>query len=150
MMIRFLTLAALSWTLTATLPAAQELQDFGASASVWLNDYRASNDRSAVTVSSRLTQAAAVHARDMARRGFFSHQGSNGSSVADRARKEGYRYCFVAENIAKGQRDLGEVLQGWSRSKGHRRNMLSREVQEFALVRAPGNIWVMVMGRPGC
>jgi len=133
-----------------TAADAQELRDVSASARTWLNDYRASKGRAALAVSPRLTQAAVAHAQDMAKRGFFSHQGSDGSSVAERVRQQGYSYCFVAENIAKGQRDLGTVLQGWAGSKGHRRNMLSREARDFALVRGPDDIWVMVLGRPGC
>ena len=35
-------------------------------------------------------------------------------------------------------------------ARGHRRNMLSREAQDFALARAPGNIRVMLLARPGC
>lgn len=129
---------------------AQSLQDVSESATQWLNAYRAQHGGSQVRVSPRLTKAAAAHARDMAKNGFFSHSGSNGSSVADRVRQQGYGFCFVAENIAKGQRDLQAALSGWANSKGHHRNMVHTSVAEFAVVRGPDNIWVMVLGRPGC
>lgn len=35
-------------------------------------------------------------------------------------------------------------------SPGHRRNILDGEVTEFGLVRGPGDLWVMVLGRAGC
>jgi uncharacterized protein YkwD len=102
-----------------------------------LNALRAEKNRPPLGWSAELEQAAAAHARDMAARGYFS-------------RAAGYGWCFVAENIAKGQPDLASVLSAWQGSRGHRRNMLSRDVQEFALARAPGNIWVMLLARPGC
>ncbi len=63
---------------------------------------------------------------------------------------QGYGFCFAAENIAKGQTSLKEVMQSWANSSGHRKNMAHRKVTEFALARANGNIWVMVLGTPGC
>jgi len=113
-----------------------------------VNDLRASAGKAAVAYSPNLERAAQAHARDMARRGFFAHQGSNGSSVSDRVTAQGYKWCFVAENIAKGQRDLRQVMQSWTTSKGHYKNMVHRSVREFGLARAKGNIWVMVLASP--
>lgn len=115
-----------------------------------LNRYRASMGLAPVSASRKLRKAAESHASDMARNGFFSHTGSNGSSIGERVRRQGYRFCFVAENIAKGQETLADVMQDWANSPGHRQNMLNRKATEFALVRMPDNIWVMVLGQPGC
>ncbi|MBW4707529.1 CAP domain-containing protein [Roseobacter sp. YSTF-M11] len=115
-----------------------------------LNSFRAANNRAALSYSDLLETAALRHARDMAAWEFFDHRGSDGSDVAQRVSRTGYRWCVVAENIAKGQATLQEVMSGWANSRGHRRNMLSREVTEFALVEAPGRIWVMVLAAPGC
>lgn len=62
----------------------------------------------------------------------------------------GYGYCRLAENIAKGQRSLAEVMRSWANSPGHRRNMTLRDVTEAALVRTSDDVWVMVLGLPGC
>ena len=97
-----------------------------------------------------LEETAKVHALDMARNGFFSHAGSDGSTVMDRARTQGYRACAIVENIAKGQRSVTEVLGAWIESPPHRRNILMPELREYGLVRAPGNIWVLVLGKAGC
>jgi uncharacterized protein YkwD len=115
-----------------------------------LNAFRAKERRAPVTVSPTLEKAARRHADDMAANGFFSHSGSDGSSVGDRVRAQGYGYCLVAENIAKGQKSLARVMESWANSRGHRKNMLHRDVTEFALVRGRGDIWVMVLARPGC
>lgn len=115
-----------------------------------LNELRAQHGLVPLGWSRRLEKAAREHAKDMQHRGFFSHQGSNGSRVGDRVRKRGYRWCAVAENIAKGQPSLLSVMSSWRGSPGHRKNLLHGQVSEFALVRAEGNIWVMVLARPGC
>ncbi|MGJ8618233.1 MAG: CAP domain-containing protein [Sulfitobacter sp.] len=113
-----------------------------------VNDLRTNAGKAAVAYSPVLERAAQAHANDMARRGFFAHQGSNGSAVSDRVSAQGYKWCFVAENIAKGQRDLQQVMQSWTTSKGHYKNMVHRSAREFGLARAKGNIWVMVLASP--
>ena len=129
---------------------AQDTTDRSAAARDWVNSFRAERGLSPVSLSDRLTRAASIHAADMARKGYFSHTGSDDSSVGDRARRAGYGFCFIAENIAKGQRGLDAVLNGWAGSSGHRKNMLAPQARELAVVKAPGRIWVMVLGRDGC
>ena len=130
--------------LSATLAAAD------AQKTKALNSVRASAGLSALRYSSTLEAAAVRHANDMLRARFFSHTGSDGSSVAQRVARAGYSWCFVAENIAQGQPSLSQVMKAWAASPAHRANMLSREVTEFALVQGDGYIWVMVLARPGC
>lgn len=115
-----------------------------------LNAFRAELGRPALSRSEALDAAAQGHARDMAENGFFSHTGSTSGSLGDRVRAQGYGFCFVAENIAQGQTSLTDVVQSWADSRGHRRNMADRRATEFGIARAPGNIWVLVLARPGC
>lgn len=115
-----------------------------------VNTARAGAGLAPVAYAPALEQVAQAHARDMARTGFFSHEGSDGSSVGERARRAGYGFCLIAENIAKGQGDLRSVMADWMASAGHRRNILQDRATEVGLARADGNIWVMVLGRPGC
>lgn len=130
--------------------AQAQMTDLGGAAQGWLSQVRAQEGRGALKPSAQLTRAATAHAEDLARSGRFSHEGSNGSSVGQRVRKQGYKFCFVAENIAKGQGSLQEVLEGWMASPGHRRNILAEQAVEFGLVQGPDSLWVMVLGRPGC
>lgn len=130
----------------ATVAAAEDLSG---KAQAQVNSLRAGAGLAALSVSPALSRAAEGHARDMTQNGFFSHTGSNGSGVGDRARAAGYGYCFIAENIAQGQRSLDAVFRDWMNSTGHRRNILSDGAREFALVR-DGATWVMMLGRPGC
>ncbi len=115
-----------------------------------VNRLRQEAGRPPLRWSPQLAAVAQAHAEDMARAGFFSHSGSDGAGVGQRLERAGYGWCAAAENIARGQRDLAEVIAGWQGSPGHRRNMLSREMSELGVARAAGNTWVMVLARPGC
>ena len=130
--------------------AKKNVQNVSEPAAVSINAVRAKHGQMALSPSEKLTRAAKVHAEDMIRKGFFSHTGSDGSTIGTRAAAQGYGYCVIAENIAKGHLDVKDVLTAWMKSKGHRRNILNAEVTEFALVRGQGDVWVMVLGRPGC
>ncbi|WP_299045627.1 CAP domain-containing protein [uncultured Tateyamaria sp.] len=113
-----------------------------------VNAERAAQNRAPLVYDRSLEAAAEAHAQDMARSGFFSHTGSDGSDIGQRLTRAGYRYCFGAENIAAGQRSLTEVMAAWMGSRGHRRNILHRDAKAVGLAQAPGNIWVMVLAAP--
>ena|SRR5271168_2489872 len=49
----------------------------------------------------RLAAAARSHSEDMARKGYFSHQGSDGSMPSTRVSRAGVQWRGTAENIAK-------------------------------------------------
>ena len=113
-----------------------------------INAERADNRRNALTYDTRLEAVARAHGQDMARNNFFAHSGSDGSDIAKRLKRGGYRWCFAAENIAVGQRNLGTVMAAWMASPGHRRNILNRKAQQVGLARVSGNRWVMVLAAP--
>jgi uncharacterized protein YkwD len=125
------------------------VRDISAQALNIVNDYREANGLHRLTLNKRLSATAAVHARNMSKYDFFAHNGPGRSTPGRRARSQGYQYCHIAENLAKGQKSLDVVMRDWINSPSHRRNLLDRRVQEFSLVRAPGDIWVMEMGVRG-
>lgn len=114
------------------------------------NQYRAQYGLPPLRVSTNLEKVAELHGRDMIRNRFFSHAGSDGSDIGDRALRAGYRYCVIAENIAQGHRSARDVAKGWMKSPGHRRNMLDSSVTEIGVTRGQGNTWVMVLGSQSC
>jgi uncharacterized protein YkwD len=105
-----------------------------------------------LTLSTPLGQAAQAHAIDMARNQFFSHTGSNGSSMASRARAVGYAYSYVGENIGAGYVSPEAAVRAWMNSAGHRANILNPNYTEigFGYTNASGgqyrNYWVQVFG----
>jgi len=134
----------------AGLAGQAALAGGGAAAQAWINTVRAAEGRAPLAVSAALGRAALAHARDLARSGRFGHTGRDGSSVQDRVRREGYRHCFVAENIAKGQATPEDALRGWMASPAHRRNLLDPRAEAFGMARGAGRVWVLVLGRDGC
>ncbi len=113
-----------------------------------LNAFRAERSLRPLVRNARLDRAAKAHATDMAQRGYFSHQGADGSSAGDRIGRAGYRACGWAENIADGYASEAAAFAGWQGSAGHRRNMLGRNYTEYGLANTGGK-WVMVLAR-GC
>jgi uncharacterized protein YkwD len=64
-----------------------------------INAYRAQNGLPPYNSNSNLARAAQSHANDMACNNFFTHTGSNGSTIQSRATASGYVYSFVTENV---------------------------------------------------
>jgi uncharacterized protein YkwD len=120
-----------------------------------VNRERASHRLAPLRASPILERAAQGHADDMLSRGYYGHASPEHTMVLGRAREAGYVADSVGENIAKGQRSVEEVMEGWMASKEHRKNILNPMFTEagFGIVlgRMPeGNevLWVQVFGRP--
>jgi len=133
-------MALVIWVQTASA-------DTAATASI--NAIRASMGMPALSYSNTLEKTARAHAADMNRKGFFSHKGSNGSTVGKRAKRAGYRWCLISENIAKGQKSLTEVMVAWRDSPPHYQNLVRGGISEFAVAQE-GDVWVMVLGARKC
>ena len=112
-----------------------------------MNQQRSSAGLPAVSRSRQLDRVAMGHAQDQLQRGFFGHQGSNGSNVHARIMAAGYDSCLSAENIAMGQTSEAAVMGDWMASSGHRANILHPRAEQFGFARA-GDHWVMVLARP--
>merc|ERR1711963_974193 len=63
-----------------------------------VNAERRKTGAPALCLNGQLTRAAAVHSADMRKNGFFSHTGSDGSSVGVRVSREGYSWCCGREH----------------------------------------------------
>lgn len=105
-----------------------------------------------LTWNEELAAAAELHSNDMASNNFFSHTGSDGLEVRDRAENAGYAWRAIGENIAAGQLDQGEVHQGWLDSEGHCRNIMNEVFTEVGAACVNntnsdfGNYWTVVFG----
>lgn len=95
-----------------------------------LNLLRKRNNLAALTQESRLNKVAQEYACKLASTGHFAHVGPEGSTIVTRAGDKGYKYCALAENLAKGQRNLREVMIGWVKSPGHLKNLINKDVTE--------------------
>jgi uncharacterized protein YkwD len=88
----------------------------------------------------KLSRAARAHARDMAKRNYFSHDTLGGGTFVDRIRRAGYlkgaRSWVVGENLAwgsGGQSRTRVITEMWMNSPGHRANILNPSFREIGI-----------------
>lgn len=119
-----------------------------------VNAYRTQKGLKPLRLNPKLSDAALAHSRDLAKSDRISHFGSDGSDTWDRVRRTGYGARMTAENVGTGQASLGEVLQGWQKSRDHNANLLLADAEEMgiAVVHNPDTrfktFWTLVVGAP--
>ena len=89
-----------------------------------------------LNLNSVLSKAAQLHAEDMARHQLMQHEGSDGSSPAQRVTRQGYRWKAVGENVAAGAGTAAEVVDGWLHSPGHCANIMNPMFTEMGIAYA--------------
>ncbi len=90
-----------------------------------VNKYRRSKGLSVLQMNSVITTEAEKHSRNMARgRTPFSHSGF--SSRVNRISNQIGGVSRSAENVAYGYMSAKEVVKGWLRSPGHKKNIVGR------------------------
>jgi uncharacterized protein YkwD len=98
-----------------------------------------------------LGSVAEMHARDMARHGRMAHEGSDGSTPAQRLTRAGYGWRTVAENVAAGDTSADAVMRTWLASPGHCANLMNPDVREMGIAWAfepsspKGTYWVQLL-----
>ncbi len=90
------------------------------------------------------------HAKDMAKRNYFSHTSQDGRSMEDRIVFAGYTFkgfksFAIGENIAQGQQSIAEVMDGWFKSEGHCKNLMNRDFKEVGVAQY-NDYWVQDFG----
>jgi len=106
-----------------------------------------------LSASPKLNDAAAGHARDMARRNYFEHRGTDGTQPKDRVLRAGYQPRLTGENIAFGPESAEEVVAGWLASPGHCANIMDARFQHIGVGLSTGRgrgriYWVQNFGAP--
>lgn len=96
-----------------------------------VNEERAKNGLSALTVNYTALSAADVRASEIA--GTFSHTRPNGTKCFTALDEAGVSYMGAGENIAMGQRTPEEVMEAWMNSSGHRANILNSSFKQIAV-----------------
>lgn len=87
-----------------------------------------------------LDRAAAGHARDMVRRGFFDHVSPSGSTPAQRAHSAGFSGTSIGETIAwsSGAATPASIVRMWLHSPPHREVLLARAFDALGIGIARG------------
>lgn len=102
-----------------------------------LNAERRSQGLSELEWNDDVAAVARLHSQNMAEAKFFSHRGSDGSMVDDRADRMGLgAWRTIGENIAytRGYDDpAGLAVEKWMESTAHRKNLLGGSWKESAV-----------------
>ncbi len=103
---------------------------------VLINQYRAQNGLSPLTISTNLNRAAAWMVEDLATNRYFSHTDSLGRSPYQRAIDCGYP-SGAGENLAAGSTwsTAQAAFTAWQNSPGHNQNMLTPYYQQIGIAR---------------
>lgn len=92
-----------------------------------------------------LAKTAYLHSKDMNDKNYFSHTGKDGSDPGDRMERQGYNWRTYGENIAKGYANEKAVVEGWIKSEGHCKNIMSPNFKEMGIGKE-GDYWTQVFG----
>jgi len=125
------------------------------------NAFRRTHKLPALEPNPKLARAARDFAEYMAKVDRLAHD-ADGTQPADRAKRNGYDYCMVAENIgfqyrSDGFKSVNQLsagfVTGWENSPEHRKNLLDRDAIEtgagFARSAKSGRYYaVQLFGRP--
>jgi len=137
------SLAPTNGKASATADLALERQVFDL-----INKTRAENGDEPLVWSDRAAAVAREHSADMASNKYFSHRGTDGSMVDDRAERSGLsNWQAIGENIAfvAGVQNPAEfTVARWMESPAHRSNLLDKRWTESAIgvaLRPDGTIY---------
>ncbi len=117
-----------------------------------LNQARASTGLGELRLDNTLIRAAQRHADDMAVRDLMTHNGSDGSTVGDRALQEGYNFAFVGENVlVRPNLHASGAFDQWWNSPPHYENMMDARFDEigiaYAVSRTGQYYYAMALGQ---
>ncbi|MBU3668616.1 MAG: hypothetical protein FGM57_01460 [Candidatus Taylorbacteria bacterium] len=92
-----------------------------------------------LALDTKLSKAAESKLQDMFQNQYFQHVSPSGESVSDVAKKAGYEYIVVGENLALGI--FGgddQVVAAWMASPGHKKNILDTRYRDIGVAVGQG------------
>ena len=119
------------------------------------NDERQKAGAEPLEISTQLTKAASLKAKDMIDHNYWSHTSPDGVTPWHWFDEADYSYVYAGENLARNFNSSNGVVSAWMASQGHRENMLKNYYTEvgFAMMDGkidgqPTNIVVAMYGTP--
>lgn len=102
------------------------------------NQDRQYNNAKPLIVNTQLQRAAELKAQDMAKHGYFSHNGPDGRTPWHWLDQVGYKYAYAGENLAVNFSDSNDVSTAWMNSPSHRANIVKQDYTEIGVGVANG------------
>jgi len=104
-----------------------------------MNRERAAFGLRPLRVNAQLALAAEDRIHDLFAKHYFNHVSPDGMQPFVWARRRGYDYSVIGENLATGYPTATRVVDGWMHSPGHRANILGRSFDEVGVAVADGS-----------
>lgn len=122
----------------------------------YTNDERSSESLPPLIGNPLLDKIAGLRVDDLFNNQYFEHESPDGKSAPDLAKREGYEYLLIGENLALGNfGDDRGIVSAWMDSPGHRANILNGKYRELGVAQRVDNfdgrnvtIAVQVFGQP--
>ncbi len=113
-----------------------------------VNEIREERGLSALKQDWELSRVARFKSQDMKDNNYFSHTSPVYGSPFNMMKNFGISYKSAAENIARGQKTPGAVVNAWMNSSGHRANILSSSYNKIGVGYVKdGNYWTQMFIR---
>ena len=103
------------------------------------NEIRGSLGLNELTVSNKLSDAAANKARDMVINQYFAHTSPRGHTLDYWLKNVNYNYDVAGENLAMGFSDANQVMNAWTKSKTHYSNIIDPSYREIGVAMVSGS-----------
>jgi hypothetical protein len=100
---------------------------------LYINEARRQFDLAPLNLVPELSSAAQEHASDMARFGYTSHTGADGSHPAERLLQFGYGAGYAGEATAWGFEYPHQAVEFWVNSPAHRRIILNANASDVGV-----------------
>ncbi|WP_371494119.1 sigma-70 family RNA polymerase sigma factor [Kitasatospora sp. NBC_00374] len=116
-----------------------------------VNAKRSQSGCPALRVEPRVHAAAQRHSEDMAARGYFDHTGPDGDQPDDRLSAAGYQWSRWGENLDRGKKSAGDLVNDWMDGAIHQANLLDCRFTAAGLGTASGAsgpMWTLDLGTP--
>ncbi len=126
-----------------TIPQTESrVLDYEAEVVRLVNEERAKQGLSALTLNWELSRVARYKSQDMKDKGYFSHTSPTYGSPFQMMRDFGISFRTAGENIARGYATPEAVVKGWMNSPSHRENILKASYKQIGVGYVPqGNYW---------
>jgi uncharacterized protein YkwD len=99
-----------------------------------------------LTWNDTLELSAYNHAKEMQTYDYFDHHSMSGEDIGERLDRLGYKWQYVGENLAIGQKTFDEAMKDWIESGSHCRMLMNPDMKEVAVAKY-GKYWVQHFGK---
>ncbi len=118
-----------------------------------INQLRTTKSLGAISLDSKLSNAAQFMAEDMAKRNYMAHVTLSGLDISARVAIHGRKqFLVLRENIAAGNESIPATFKQWVDSPSHYNNLIANDIKKCGIGYAKGpkttyvHYWVLDLG----